>query len=106
MNWKTWLALGLLASTLLLAYAARPSAAQPAPTPGTADRLERIERQLVQIEKTLELMQLQLKEMQPQKGWQKISEAGNGKQYIVMFNNETGKVKYVDPTAPSNTVEK
>ena len=51
-------------------------------------------------------MQLQMKELQPQKGWQKISEAGKGQQYIVMFNQETGKVKYVDPTSPHNTIEK
>jgi hypothetical protein len=106
MNRKTWFALGVLVVLAILAYTAMPIAAQPAATPGTGDRLERIERHLAQIEKTLELMQLQMKELQPQKGWQKISEAGKGQQYIVMFNQETGKVKYVDPTSPHNTIEK
>jgi hypothetical protein len=98
--------IGLLALAAALGALAWPGAAQ-SPTPPQADKWDQVDKRLTQIEKSLQQIQAQLKDMQPAKGaWQKLTEPGAKGTYIVMFNTDSGKVKYIDPANPQYVYEK
>ncbi len=101
---RPWLAVGVLVLAVGLVSARLwPASADPGQEAQGGDRLAKLEKQLERLDKRLGDMQKTLlllqKQLQaPKVGWQKIGDPSDTKgEYIWMMHSDTGKIRAIHP---------